>query len=95
MTSLKLFHHNQRSRTSSSINSLNFFIYELIVLFTYISLFVESRSIPADDIVVRTGLGAIRGFEQHFDNTRLRVFYGVPYAKKPTGVRRFSKPVSF
>lgn len=55
---------------------------------------VTARSIPSDDVVVRTGLGAIRGFEQYFDDTRLRVFLGVPYAKKPSGIRRFTKPVS-
>jgi hypothetical protein len=54
---------------------------------------VRARSIPSDDVVVRTGLGAIRGFEQNFDNTRLRVFLGVPYAKKPSGIRRFTEPV--
>lgn len=55
---------------------------------------MESRAIPAEDVVVRTNLGAIRGFEQYFDDTRLRVFLGVPFAKKPTGIRRFMKPAS-
>lgn len=54
---------------------------------------VRARTIPQEDVVVRTGLGAIRGFEQQFEDTRLRVFLGVPYAKKPTGIRRFTKPV--
>ncbi|KAI6182087.1 Carboxylic ester hydrolase [Aphelenchoides bicaudatus] len=53
---------------------------------------VRARTIPQEDVVVRTGLGAIRGFEQQFEDTRLRVFLGVPYAKKPTGIRRFTKP---
>lgn len=66
----------------------------LTLLLVYISLScVEGRAVPADDVLVRTGLGAIRGSEQYFDDVRLRTFLGVPYAKKPTGIHRFTKPV--
>lgn len=65
----------------------------LFLLYTLLPNIAKARSISSEDVVVRTNLGAIRGIEQHFDDTRLRVFLGVPYAKKPTGIRRFTKPV--
>jgi hypothetical protein len=63
-----------------------------IIFLTLIST-VNARAIASsDDIVVRTSLGAIRGVEQHHDGVRVRAFLGVPFAKKPTGIRRFTKP---
>ncbi|CAD5209443.1 unnamed protein product [Bursaphelenchus xylophilus] len=45
-----------------------------------------------DHLAVRTSLGVLRGVEQTYNGRRIRAFLGVPYAKKPTGSRRFSLP---
>ena len=45
------------------------------------------------DLVVETHLGKIRGFETATpDNRKVSAWYGVPYARPPTGKLRFRHP---
>ncbi|KAK6043452.1 hypothetical protein COOONC_19043 [Cooperia oncophora] len=53
---------------------------------------VDARAILNDDHVVHTALGSIRGVPQNFQGERVSAFLGVPYARPPVGVRRFSRP---
>ena len=46
-----------------------------------------------DTYIVQTDLGNIRGFSKLVLGQKLYIFSGIPYAKPPTGRRRFRKPV--
>ena len=46
-----------------------------------------------DTYIVQTDLGNIRGFSKLVLGRKLYIFSGIPYAKPPTGRRRFRKPV--
>ncbi|CAD5206550.1 unnamed protein product [Bursaphelenchus okinawaensis] len=45
-----------------------------------------------DHLIVQTALGTLKGVGQSFNGQNVRAFLGVPYAKKPTGSRRFALP---
>ena len=52
-----------------------------------------SSALVRDDLVVETTLGKIRGFETATaDNKAVSAWYGVPYARPPTGKLRFRHP---
>ena len=52
-----------------------------------------SWAVIKDDLVVKTHLGKIRGFETATaDNKKVSAWYGVPYAQPPTGKLRFRHP---
>ncbi|KAI6222188.1 Carboxylic ester hydrolase [Aphelenchoides besseyi] len=70
--------------------------YHMLLFFLFLTFgltirWVEARAAITDDVVVKTALGAIRGLEQHYDGVRIRAYLGVPYAKKPTGMKRFAR----
>ena len=52
-----------------------------------------SSAVVRDDLVVETTLGKIRGFETATaENKAVSAWYGVPYARPPTGKLRFRHP---
>ena len=71
-----------------------FSFFQILLFLGNLITWAHFRSIPLfrDEAVVHTKLGVLRGVEQRFDNIRIHAYLGVPYAKKPTGSRRFGKP---
>ncbi|XP_041354345.1 neuroligin-4, Y-linked-like [Gigantopelta aegis] len=63
---------------------LLFLLYILILL----------SSTEADDVVVTTNLGKLRGKLQTYDNGNVSVYLGIHYAKAPVAELRFRKPVA-
>ncbi|KAH7730129.1 acetylcholinesterase [Aphelenchoides avenae] len=64
----------------------------LTILFLSCTTQVHTRAVYNDDAIVYTPLGAIRGIEESFNDVKIRAFLGVPYAKVPTGNKRFALP---
>ena len=65
----------------------------LSCLLLQLSLGLSWANMVRDDLVVETNLGKIRGFETATpDNKKVSAWYGVPYARPPTGKLRFRHP---
>ena len=62
----------------------------LIILFGVWQLWPEQKQAPTDQFtdIVSTATGEIRGFVQD----GLNIYLGIPYAKEPSGSRRFKAP---
>eukprot|EP01116_Phalansterium_solitarium_P017213 TRINITY_DN4179_c0_g1_i1.p1 TRINITY_DN4179_c0_g1~~TRINITY_DN4179_c0_g1_i1.p1 ORF type:complete len:460 (-),score=147.59 TRINITY_DN4179_c0_g1_i1:760-2139(-) len=48
--------------------------------------------VAADDLLVETKTGLVRGVYEHYASNPIRVFKGIPYGAPPTGDYRFSPP---
>ena len=57
---------------------------------------ILTSQVVADQVIIETPLGLVRGFETwSFQNKLFYSFLGIPYAKPPVGIHRFnvSEPI--
>lgn len=64
---------------------------KIVSSFTTLQCYCQSQQPRAPFLC--TKLGAIRGETITIGGRRVRAFYGIPFAKPPTGRRRFMKPI--
>ncbi|XP_062580478.1 uncharacterized protein LOC134242419 [Saccostrea cucullata] len=63
--------------------------YQLSILFILLCL------CNAEDLIINTRLGQIRGLINTIDENVASVFYNIPFAKPPIGDLRFAKPIAY